>query len=92
MAGNREASGFVNSSVRPVHTRRLRLPSKLNMVSIAIQMQMPIIGLKPFRVPTRTGKPGKLGRYFPLREKSGNFGHTGKVRKNHTKYWETQGI
>ena len=25
------------------------------------------------RVPTRTGKPGKMGRHFPVREKSGNF-------------------
>ena len=40
------------------------------------------------RVPTRTGKPGKMGRHFPVREKSGNFEQTGKVRENHTKYWE----
>ena len=44
------------------------------------------------RVPTRTGKPGKMGRHFPVREKSGNFVQTGKVRENHTKYWKTQGI
>ena len=44
------------------------------------------------RVPTRTGKPGKMGRHFPVREKSGNFKQTGKVRENHTKYWKTQGI
>ena len=44
------------------------------------------------RVPTRTGKPRKMGRHFPVREKSGNFEQTGKVRKNHTKYWKTQGI
>ena len=43
-----------------------------------------------FRVPTRTGKPGKMGRHFPVREKSGNFEHTGKVRENHTKYWKTE--
>ena len=36
------------------------------------------------RVPTRTGKPGKMGRHFPVREKSGNFEQTGKVRENHT--------
>ena len=42
------------------------------------------------RVPTRTGKPGKMGRYFPVREKSGNFEQTGKVRENHTKYWKTE--
>ena len=45
-----------------------------------------------FRVPTRTGKPGKMGRHFPVREKSGNFEQTGKVRENHTKYWKTEGI
>ena len=44
------------------------------------------------RVPTRTGKPGKMGRHFPVREKSGNFEQTGKVRENHTKYWKTRGI
>ena len=44
------------------------------------------------RIPTRTGKPGKMGRLFPVREKSGNFEQTGKVRENHTKYWKTQGI
>ena len=41
------------------------------------------------RVPTRTGK---MGRHFPVREKSGNFEQTGKVRENHRKYWKTQGI
>ena len=52
-----------------------------------------------YRVPTRTGKtgkPGKMGRQFPVREKSGNFEQSGKVReksgKNHTKYWKTEGI
>ena len=42
------------------------------------------------RVPTRTGKPGKMGRHFPVREKSGNFEQTGKVRENHTKYWKIE--
>ena len=48
-----------------------------------------------YRVPTRTGKtgkPGKMGRHFPVREKSGNFEQTGKVRENHTKYWKTEEI
>ena len=40
------------------------------------------------RVPTQTGKPGKMGRHFPAREKSGNFEQSGKVRENHTKYWK----
>ena len=35
------------------------------------------------RVPTWTGKPGKMGKHFPVREKSGNFDETGKVRENH---------
>ena len=52
-----------------------------------------------FRVPTRTGKtgkPGKMGRHFPVREKSGNFEQTGKVREKSgkitQKYWKSQGI
>ena len=40
------------------------------------------------RVPTQTGKPGKMGRHFPVREKSGNFEQTRKVKENHTKYWK----
>ena len=40
---------------------------------------------------TRTGKPGKMGRHFPVKEKSGNFKQTGKVREDRTKYWKTQG-
>ena len=36
------------------------------------------------RVPTGTGKqgkPGKMGDHFPVKEKSGNFVQTGKVRE-----------
>ena len=36
-------------------------------------------------VPTGTGnqgKPGKMGRHFPVREKSGNFVKTGKSGKS----------
>ena len=40
------------------------------------------------RVPTRTGKPGKMGRHFPVREKSGNFDQTGKVREKSHKILE----
>ena len=29
-----------------------------------------------------------MGRHFPVREKSGNFEQTLKVRENHTKYWK----
>ena len=31
-------------------------------------------------VPTPAGKPGKIGEYFPVREKSGNFELIEKVR------------
>ena len=34
------------------------------------------------RVPTRTGKPRKMGRHFPVREKSGKITqNTGKLRE-----------
>ena len=42
-------------------------------------------------VPTATGnqgKPGKMGRHFPVREKSGKFVKTGKVREFYSKYWK----
>ena len=46
------------------------------------------------RVPTRTGKPGKpgkMGRHFPVREKSGNFVQTGKVREKSGKITQNTG-
>ena len=46
------------------------------------------------RVPTRTGKPGKPGkmeRHFPVREKSGNFEQTGKVREKSGKNTQNAG-
>ena len=33
-----------------------------------------------------------MGKYFPVREKSGNFEQTGKVGENDTKYWKIQEI
>ena len=45
-----------------------------------------------FRFPTRTGKPGKMERHLPIREKSGHFEQIGKVGENHTKYWKIQGM
>ena len=39
-------------------------------------------------VPTRTGKPGKMGDLF----QSGNFDQTGKVREFYPKYWKNQKI
>ena len=44
-----------------------------------------------YRVPTRTGKPGKMGRHFPVREKSGNFEQTGKVREKSGKTTQNTG-
>ena len=43
------------------------------------------------RVPTQTGKPGKMGRHFPVREKSGNFEQTGKVREKSWKIAQNTG-
>ena len=40
-------------------------------------------------VPTWTGKMINL---FTVREKSGNFEQTGKVREFYQKYWEKEGI
>ena len=41
--------------------------------------------------PTRTGKPGKMGRHFPVREKSGNFGTDWKSREESYKILENSG-
>ena len=44
-------------------------------------------------VPTRTGnqgKPGKMGRHFPVRQKTVNFVKTGKVREFYSKYWKNK--
>ena len=38
-------------------------------------------------VPTGTGK---MGRHFPVMEKSGNFVKTGKVREFYSEYWRNQ--
>ena len=45
--------------------------------------------------PLRPENLEKMGRHFPVREKSGNFEETGKgksVRENHIKYQKTEGI
>ena len=39
-------------------------------------------------VPTRTGKPRKMGEHFPVREKAGNFAKTGKGGEFYPKYWK----
>ena len=70
--------------------------SRLCLLAFVHENRRSLLSLLTFnRVPTRTGKPGKpgkMGRHFPVREKSGNFEQTGKVRENHRKYWKTQGI
>ena len=43
-------------------------------------------------VPTWTGKPGKMRKLFPVREKSGNFEQTGKVGEFYQKNWKHEGI
>ena len=43
-------------------------------------------------VPTRTGKPGKMRKLFPISKKSGNFDQTGKVREFWAKYWKNEEI
>ena len=59
--------------------------------------EMPIMKLQALnidRVPTQTGKsgkPGKMGRHFPVREKSGNFEQTGKVREKSGKITQNTG-
>ena len=32
----------------------------------------------------------KTGRHFPVRQKSGNFYETGKVREFYSKYWKNK--
>ena len=43
------------------------------------------------RVPTPKGNPGKMGRHFPVREKSGNLEQTGKVRGKSGKITQNTG-
>ena len=47
---------------------------------------------RAYRVPSRTGKPRKMGWHFPVGENSENFEQIGKVGENHTKNWKSQGI
>ena len=37
-------------------------------------------------------KSWKKGEHFPVREKSGNLEHTGKIMEFYLKYWESEGI
>ena len=40
----------------------------------------------------RDWKTWKIGDHFPVREKSGNFDQTGKVREFYPKYWKNEEI
>ena len=37
-------------------------------------------------------KTWKIGKLFQVREKSGNFEQTGKVKEFYPKYWKSEGI
>ena len=37
-------------------------------------------------------KPGEMRKLFPVREKSENFEHTGKVKEFYPRYWKREGI
>ena len=64
------------------------------LVSLGAFSQQCVKHKRRIRVPTRTGKtgkPGKMGRHFPVREKSGNFEQTGKVREKSGKTTQNTG-
>ena len=65
-----------------------------NGVFFASPIMFWILTVQSGRVPTRTGKPGKpgkMGRHFPVREKSGNFEQTGKLREKSGKITQNTG-
>ena len=49
-------------------------------------------GWRVVMIPTRSGKPGKMRKLFPVREKSGKFEQTWKVREFDQKYWKNEDI
>ena len=72
-------------SYYPINDEFYGLTSEQQQVSYKLSF------FKLIRVPTRTGKPGKMGRHFPVREKSGNFEQTGKVREKSGKTTQNTG-
>ena len=53
---------------------------------MAISAQLTISGIKvQCMIPIGTGK---MGRHFPVTEKSENFVKTGKIREFYSKYWK----
>lgn len=67
------------------HTKQVKQVLKFHFCSVEYMDHVIV-------VPTSTGKPRKVGKHFPVREKSENFGQTGKVREFYTKYWKCQRI
>ena len=61
-----------------------------NLITLSTNVTSSVVRVF-FRVPTRTGKPGKMGRHFPVREKSGNFEQTRKVREKSGKITQNTG-
>ena len=49
----------------------LKVAAKLYQVTTYLDFKVTRLGEN--RVPTRTGKPGKMGRHFPAREKVREF-------------------
>ena len=72
-------------------TQRLQMEAKMALAQVNVFI---LQNYNIYRVPTRTGKPGKpgkMGRHFPVREKSGNFEQTGKVREKSGKTTQNTG-
>ena len=67
------------------------VPLLLILEQMIFSFRQNIVSEMLIRVPTRTGKPGKMGRHFPVREKSGNFEQTGKVREKSGKITQNTG-
>ena len=84
-----------SSEPLPAAGLRIRGPHNQNRVSIETVTNRQIREFYDIwsndRVPTRTGKLGKMGRHFPVREKSGNFEQTGKVREKSGKITQNTG-
>ena len=63
----------ISPSVRSRHISTLCISNKLLYAWVPKAKPPPYPILAIFRVPTGTGKPGKMRQLFPVREKSGNF-------------------
>ena len=87
---------YFNDSYSDFQIERLKVENSddditVSTVNIFLCNHLFFLNLHVCSVPTRTGKPGKLGRHFPVREKSGNFEQTGKVREKSGKITQNTG-